>query len=629
MKMFGNGKLSKLNGRLVAILSCTCLLAVLLAGCGDKGGASHGEKSGEDVKESSSQPIETTESGGTPEGKGQTVTMSTEELFQGFIDGTVRVYCDNQDYTFYDSVADEEYKMFGNKDGYTLKEMTGILQGILDVTPDIIARIGSVYYALIDCGRDGEPELVVEVYNDGELWGTTNQYQFIIKNINGKLQICNMLSETYYDESYINSATGIVLKNYYYGMGSQYGVGYLDADCEYHFLYSDDVQYSYGGSDGNPIIAALAEIAEREGDEGLFDCLDVVQYRFSEYQDDEDEKQVLKCTYYYYGGENYDDEPDDKTKALIEEAFAKAGYALYTEDEINDMIDARLKEFGFPKRDEIYDDYVDWKAVNKEDYWPGEVVTVKDADEFMKAIGSNKIIYLEPGTYDLTKWLQGTGFNGVPQYLSGDYSSENSVGVSYAGYDDSSWEIHVSFVENLTIASKNPDKPAQIVCDCPSALVMEFDQCAFIELRDLVMGHEVEPGFCTGDVVGFDDSNYCTLNHCDLYGCGAYGADFYGCDSMSMQDCVIHDCTYGCMNIVNSGYLYIENCKFENCKEFYMFEIYDTGVNFYNCTFRNLDGELLSQSESAYVSFNNCMFDESALKSIQNHPLYGENVYVY
>lgn len=622
-------KSSKLSRKLAAILSCVCLLAVLMAGCGDEGEASHGKKSSEDVKESSSQEVESTETGETPGGNDQTVTtLSTEELYQGFIDGLVRVYCDNQDYTFYDSVADEEYKMFGNKEGYTLKEMVGVIQGILDVTPDITARVGNVYYATIDCGRDGEPELLVEIYNEGDLWGTENLYQFIIKNVNGKLQICNKLTETYNDECYVNTKTGLAQKNYYYGMGSQNGVGYLDANCEYHFLYSYDITYNYGESN-DPIYSALADIAKREGNEAMFDCFDVLQYRFSEYQDNEDEKQVLKSTYYYYGGEEYDAEPDAETKALLEEAFAKAGYQLYTKEEINGMIDARLKEFGFPKQEQIYEDYIEWETVEKEGFWPGEVVTVKDADEFMKAIGSNKIIYLEPGTYDLTKWLQGTGFNGVPQYLFGDYSSENSVGVSYTGYDDSSWEIHVCFIENMTIASKNPSKPAQIVCDCPSALVMEFDQCAFIELQDLVMGHEVEPGYCTGDVVGFDESSYCTLTKCDLYGCGAYGADFYNCDSASVQDCVIHDCTYGCMNIVNSGYLYVENCKFENCKEFTMFEIYDTGVSFYNCTFRNLEGNLVSNSESAYVSFSDCVFDENALKSIQNHPLYEENIWIY
>ena len=96
-----------------------------------------------------------------------------------------------------------------------------------------------------------------------------------------------------------------------------------------------------------------------------------------------------------------------------------------------------------------------------------------------------------------------------------------------------------------------------------------------------------------------------------------------------MQNCVIHDCTYGCMNVMSTGYLYVDGCKFENCREFNMFEIYNSNVGFYECTFRNLYGDMLSNDENSWVSFSDCMFDESALKSIQNHPLYEENVYVY
>lgn len=631
---FRYGKISKLSRRLAAILSCVCLLAVLLAGCGDKGGATRGEKGSEESEESSSQSIETTESGETPGGNGQTVpTMSTEEMYQGFLDGTERVYCDNREYTFYDSVADAEVKFFSDKNGYTLKEFVREIQEILDLEPDISIRITAVNWAMMDWGNDGEPELALEVITDGDLWEEGDDYQFGIKNIDGKLQICYRTVSAYRSYNYFENRYGLVSDNYYWGMGYGSTTGWLDANGEYHFLYgvsSDAANYVYDGEGG--LADALNKIAEREGDEYLFESFQVLQYRLKEYEEGENEKEVYRYTYEYYGGENYDDEPDEHLKSLFLEAFDTAGFKLYSWEEINDILKQRQKECGLtPEMALESDEEFTWTAMEKDEFWPGKVTTVKTADEFMAAIESNAIIYLEPGTYDLTKWLQSDNrLNTVPQYMySEDYDSYNADGVLYGGYDDESWEIVVNRVRNLVITSADPANPARIVCDCPMAVVLNFRNCSFVELDNVIMGHEVEPGHCSGDVVGIYGCNVFDLNGCDLYGCGAHAFDLTKCNGVTVKDCVIHDCTYGCMTAYNPGYVCIYDTVFENCREYDMFSIYYGDVYFSGCTFRNLNGNMMWLDENSYVSFYDCQFDVRALESLQGNDVYGSRIQVY
>lgn len=616
--------------RMVAWLAGLCLIMSLLAGCENQNageGGSGSQGSSESVQNSETASTEHPVDG---EGESQTApVMSSAEAYQGFLNGEVRLFCDLQEYTFYDSVAEEEIPLYKDAKGYTLKEFIRSIQEINDLIPDTQTQVKEVRWAMLDCGNDGEPELGLWVVTSGEIWGEGYDYQFIIKNIDGKLQICYRCYSQYRSEGIIRNRYGVVSDSYYWGMGYGCTYGFVDAKGDYRYLYSEnsDSVYYWDYEPGG-ISDVANKISEREGS-NVFDMFNLVQFRLKEYEEGEDQKQVCRFSYDYYGGE--DDAPEELMKYL-RELFDTTGQKLCTDEEIHAELLKRYQECGLAET-EVADDVdgIGWKDLEREQFWPGNMVTVSTTEQLMAAVESNAIITLEPGTYNLTAWLtSNNNLRKVPTFIGGDdYRFENPEGVTYAGYDDDSWEITICNVRNMIIRSKDPQNPAKIVCESPMAKVLEFNNCSFVELDDLIMGHEIEPGHCSGDVVGYSFCGYCTLDGCDLYGCGAYGIGMSNCESMEVNNSVIRDCTYGCMELFSPGYLVVKNTIFKDCREYDMFAIYGGDVYFEDCTFRNLEGEFLSVGEDGYVGFYNCQFDVKCLNSLQSNPLYGSRVNCY
>ena len=616
--------------RILAML-LSLLLIIGMTGC-DKGGSD--ADSGEDEKTETpssevSAPLE--ESTETQQGGEETKIKTSEQLYKDFLAGKAKVYCDLREYFFYDSVADEEYKLYDDPNGYTLKELVSNVQDVLGLIPDSEVRVCSVSYANLDCKNDGEPELVLEIQNTGDTWGDGSVYQFILKNVDGKLQIIDRLESGYRSDNYVVNSYGLICASWYWGMGNEATYYYLDAAGEEKFLYSVGYIYAmsdYGGE--GSLYDVAAKIAEREGNEYLFDCLDFVEYRFKPYEDDENTNEVIKYSYEYYGGAEQEKIPAD-LYALVQEIFTTAGVTLYEQDEIDKMMKDRFKECGLSDKEVSVDDenFV-WTNLSAEEYWPGKISTVSTTAEFMAAIEDNAIIYLEPGTYNLSQWLKSdNNLSKVPEHYTGDYSGENQPGVTYSGYDEYSYEITVYGIRNLQIESKDPQNPAKIVTGCPWADVLSFDQCAFVNLRNLIMGHEIEPGLCDGNVLGFVNCRYYSVTECDLYGCGAYGFGLEGGYGGEIYDCVIHDCTYGCMQAYDAGYVYVSGTKFEHCKEFTMFSCTGGSFNFSNCSFRDLQGKMLYVAEDSYMSFSDCQFDVASLDSIKANEAYDDRIYIY
>ena len=612
---------------------CLVLALMLLSACDNGSGkaSSEEEESSASVTSTEQQP------GGevvvTPPAK------SSKQMYEDFLAGKEKVYADRVDYTYYDYVADEEYVYFPDKDGYLFRDFIGTIQTMEDLEPDSDIRVTDVYYAYVDCGDDGEQELVVELYLDNSDWYGSS-YVFVIKNYDGKLQLCYRNVSSYHTTFYLENRHGLVSDGWYGGMEYGESYSYLDADAKENFLYSFTGEYAFGYGYGyeDGLQGAAKEIAEREGDESLFDRFTLLTYRFKPYEENEKEDEVLFYTYDYYNwvynedtDEGYSiDTPEPEMQALVDEVFAKAGVKCYSKAEINEMINKKFDENHLTENQrKTNEDYVEYTYLERDDFWPGNIVTVSTASEFMNAIADNTIIYLEPGEYDLTKWLMEEAGD-VPRYLYGDYSGENPTGVLYSGWDSSSYEIDIYDVQNLVIASKDPENPASVVCSCPSACVMRFLHCRYLRLENLIMGHVIEPGYCSGNVVAVEQSKGATIMGCDLYGCGAYGIEIVDGNMTNVEECVIHDCTYGCITSSRAGDVYISNTRFENCQEFEMFNINDGSFYFESCTFRNLYGDMISMwGDYSYAGFYNCMFDASCLESLQRNPKYGNSITVY
>lgn len=225
------------------------------------------------------------------------------------------------------------------------------------------------------------------------------------------------------------------------------------------------------------------------------------------------------------------------------------------------------------------------------------IFTVKNVKELRNAVGNNRIIELEPGTYDLTEDGE--------ELLNGYYG--------------------------LTIRAARPeDDPVELTCTDPLNNVLGIHDCTGLTLENLVLGHILEEGDCGGDVLYFNGCDDITLTGLDLYGCGAYGINASDCGTISVYDSVIHDCSYGCISGFTCYGFYFCNTTFRDCKPYTMIDLMDSSAYFENCAFYRLEGDFFRNNEEsgAYGTFLKCLFDEPILKQLQENPLLGNDLYV-
>ena len=605
------------------LLAMLMLLAACVMGC-EKKPAESSEEGKESVSGSESQSTEP-----SVDGEGESKprpNVSSSEMYDGFIRGEEKVYFDKQSYTYYDSASGTEQSYFPDPNGYLLKELVSRIQTVDSAEADAPIRVSGVSSLRLDCGNDGEPELCLSVTCVGDTWGTADTYEFVIKNYDGKLQVCYRAVSGYRSYNSVINHYGYLDDSYYWGMGWHSASGFLDGEGNYHYVYDVTADSGYGWIGGEDALSkAITEVAEDEGEE-VMDYFEILKYRFQEWQEGEKEDEIVKYSYEIYAD---GDEAEKEIQDVIERIFAKAGIKLYSQQEIQAMLEMRHQEFGLTNAMSEYEyDGMDWKNVDQKDYWPGKTVTVKTTDEFIKALGNNTMVFLEPGTYNLTQWMRAEGgFEKIPRRLYED-EGVNPSGVLYTGWDEDSWEVVIHKFNNLVIDSADPKNPAKIVCECPMARVLAFENCNYVDINNLVFGHEIEPGYCSGDVLDFTGCNGMNVNGCDLYGCGAYGLTVYDCGDVNVTESVIHDCTYGCMNAYGS-YVNVSNTRFEDCKEFTMFSVNDGSLYFYNCNFRNLQGKMAYVGEEGYMGFGDCQFDVKALESLQGNEKFGSQLYIY
>ena len=618
--------------RAALVASAAIVLACGAAGCQNKTGDTSGEV--EESSEASKETSKETSVEPSVDGEGesqQKPQMTSKEMYEGFLRGEIPVYCDNQEYTYYKWDDENEYSYFEKGVGYTLKELVARIQQVENVNDDTDIRVGSVSHAMLDCGNDGEPELALQVVCEGDLWGEGTDYSFVIKNIDEKLQICYRTVSGYRSYNSIINHYGYIDDSYYWGMGWHTTYGFIDANGQYQYVCGiggdSGYDYTYGEDE---LSKAFAE-AEEEVTEELFDNFEILEYRFQEWKEGENTNEIVKYSYEPYCEEG--DPIEEEVKKFVEGIFAKAGVQLYTSDELDAMTKARIKELGLTSEMTSYEyeeDGFEWSSVEQKDFWPGKIVTVKTVDELMAAIENDALIYLAPGTYNLTQWLKSeNNFDKIPRWKFEDEGEINYPGILYTGWDDDSWEIMVYQLKNIVLSSTDANNPAKIVCECPMSRVVAFEECGFIDLNNIVFGHEIEPGYCSGDVISFSQSYFVDINGCDLYGCGAHALEIWKSHDITISDSIIHDCTYGCMTMYDPGYVVVRNTRFENCREFDMFTLTEGSVYFDSCTFRNLDGNMVSLGEYGYMTFSDCQFDVNALTSLQKNPKFDSQIYIY
>ena len=263
-----------------------------------------------------------------------------------------------------------------------------------------------------------------------------------------------------------------------------------------------------------------------------------------------------------------------------------------------------------------------------------KTIRVSNSLEFLEALGSDRIIVLNPGKYNLSEW--DPFFNSKPEQaprysnLKDKGKPKLAKGVTWSNEPFDGGELVLTGIKNLTIRGMSAEKKSEIIVDPRYAFVLKFVKCSNIAIERLTAGHS-EGGYCQGGVFGFTDSSRITIISTNMYGSGTMGLELSNVSDMKVSLSRIYECTYGIMDVSAGKNISFDNCIFRDNQEFTMISVSKTkNISFANCEFINNRGDMffvndttVSVSDSAFkdnktetsikysnnVSFNNCVFD--------------------
>ena len=167
---------------------------------------------------------------------------------------------------------------------------------------------------------------------------------------------------------------------------------------------------------------------------------------------------------------------------------------------------------------------------------PEEHIIVRTVDEFIAAIGSDRVIQLPDGVFNLTAAASYGGDTG-------------NASVRWKLIHEQAYELVIHDVENLYIAGHGKGM-TEIVTEPRYANVLSFENCAGVNLISFTAGHTVLPGYCTGGVLNFSGCDSMVVTGCDLYGCGTLGIYAINCRGVAATATVIRACSVGAVHAV-------------------------------------------------------------------------------
>lgn len=201
-----------------------------------------------------------------------------------------------------------------------------------------------------------------------------------------------------------------------------------------------------------------------------------------------------------------------------------------------------------------------------------EEFRVTTVDQLLTAIGPNRRIVLEEEFYDLsTAKDYGTG------YTDYYYWSEELDGPSLVIMD----------VDNMTICSAAGDEKSCTLSAVPRyANVLSFLRCSNIILSGFTAGHTVEPGYCVGGVLNFNNSDNIRVEDCGLYGCGTLGVQAERSSFITVKDCDIYECSLGGIQMAEVTDVVVEGCQFR--------DLGGDSMAFFDCRNVTVDGDAIA-----------------------------------
>ena len=235
---------------------------------------------------------------------------------------------------------------------------------------------------------------------------------------------------------------------------------------------------------------------------------------------------------------------------------------------------------------------------------PVTKVKVKNERQFIKALGSNKVITIAKGAkLNLSEVLENEDLcNELGVGWSDCYprAEENgSIAVSESRNDGR--QLTLLNISNLTIVG---EKNVEIVVNPRYACVIGLTGCNDIVLKNLTLGH-TEEGYCEGPVIGLEHCKDVKIEDCDMYGCGTYGIEASLTQGIECYRSIIRDCSYGIMQLGACEYVTFEECDFYRNREFDLLSLGVQGpVFFRRCRFAQNYGKLIDKD--SHIVLENC-----------------------
>lgn len=241
----------------------------------------------------------------------------------------------------------------------------------------------------------------------------------------------------------------------------------------------------------------------------------------------------------------------------------------------------------------------------------GKTITVKNAHDFIKALGPDRTIVIAANkplniTDELEKMINSGEIQQGPTYYGMDQVGTVQSTLTYCSQFDGNG-LQLRSCDNLTIKGKG--KNATLLASPRYVNVMEFIHCDNIKLENLTMGH-TEGGYCDKGVVEFDGCQGVTIDDSDFFGCGTEGFVFEDCRNVTVNRSCVHDCTYHTMHIKDCTQVRFNDCIFRDNREFSQINVSDTERLFFTgCVFDNLQGPFFNSDSHHYFfscTFRNC-----------------------
>ncbi len=210
-----------------------------------------------------------------------------------------------------------------------------------------------------------------------------------------------------------------------------------------------------------------------------------------------------------------------------------------------------------------------------------DVITVSNAQQFLEALGSDRIIEIAPGYYNLSEVIG----------------------------DD---PLIIDGVQNLTIrgAGASGSKMTEIVIDPPWNNVFNFFESSDIAIENLRAGHTGD-SYCSGGVFYFENSQHIKITGTYMYGSGTEGIMLNNVSDVKVADSHIYECTEAIMSIYNgSRDISFERCRFYDNQGWYSLVYVSDAQNlsFENCQFLNNSGGKMFSVSDGDVSVKSSTF---------------------